>query len=642
MGVKYSLRPRFRHTLRVAAGIVAALAVILPLLLAAFPVSLARGLAERELASQFDAPVTLGSLSRREAFSFTPTILIRDLRIGQPAWAGKGDMLKVTRAAVRIPILSLLSGNPDIRSLDVSGLEATLVRDEKGNSNWGGRVEGEKTDESDGMALENLTVRDSRLTLYDRKRRLALSGTVEADPRGGLRIDASGDFDGSPARVSVRGGGASARQDGNPAWPFRASLTSAILNLDAKGTMAGALNLGDMHMDMRARGTDLKQLDYIIEAGLFGTQDIDLRGHVRRRGEDWFIDTLAGTVGRSVLRAKATVLKRGGRTKIDATIDSPRFDFDDLADDEGLAAARAQAARIGPRIIPDTRINLGKMGPTDGVIRFSIARLLVTGGSVFQSLKGKLTLDHRVLKLEEAVADLDRGRMTGWVTVDSRRDTPTLATELRVRGASFDAFVGQPDKIRGPIDGLIRLNGRGDTLRQAFASGNGKIAFVAQGGAMNRAAALVLGQDLGGAIAQTLGDDDKMVPIRCAIMAFRARNGVLVPAPFTIDTTVSRGNGRGRIDLDGETVALTLGGTAKEKAALRLVDPLRIDGTLSHPDIGFDRGPKAEGGKGKGLLGTIGRSIGTALGLRKDKGADSTAPVAAAIDCETLSRAALR
>jgi len=626
----------------IVAGAATALAVIAALLiLATFPVSLARGLAERELSSRFDAPVTIGSLSRREVFSLAPTILIHDLRIGQPAWAGEGDMLKVARVGAQIPILSLLSGNPDLRSLDVEGLDVALVRDSEGNSNWGGRADKEDSGKNDAMTLANLTARDSRFTLRDQKRRLDLKGTIEADPRRGLRVNANGHFNGSPARATLSSG-RPAEQGPNSAWPFSANLTSPILDLAVKGTMARALDLRDMRMDMRARGTDLKQLDYIIEAGLFGTQAIDLKGKVRRQGEDWFIDTLGGTIGRSTLRAKASILKRNDRTKIDATIDAPQFDFDDLADDAGLAAARAQEARIGPRIIPDTRINLSKMGPTDGVIRFSIARLLVTGGSVFESLKGTLTLDRRVLKLEKAVADLERGQMTGQVTVDSRKGTPTLSAELRIRGASFDAFVGQPDMIRGPVDGLIRMRGRGDTIRQAFASGNGKIAFVAEGGAMNRAAAFVLGQDLGGAIGQKLGDDEKMVPIRCAIMAFSARNGMLVPAPLIIDTTISRGNGRGQINLDGETVALTLAGTAREKAALRLVDPLRIDGTLTRPDIGFDQGSKAQGGKGKGLLGTIGRSIGTALGLRKDKEADSAEPSAGTIDCEKLSRAALR
>ena len=640
MGAQTSVRRPLPRKLWIAAAITATLALLSLLLLAAFPVGLLRGFAEDKLSSKFDAPVALGSLSRDEFFSFTPTIVARDLQIGQPVWTGEGEMLKVARVSAQVPTLSLLSGDPNVRALNVEGLDLILVRDGEGNSNWGGRADKDQGGKSDAITFENLTIKDGRFTLRDAKRRLDLTGTIEADRRSGLRINAGGDFNGSPVRVAMRGGGP-VRQSATPSWPFSASLTSAILELDAKGTMAGALNLRDMRMEMRARGTNLKQLDYIIEAGLFGTQDIDLRGEVRHQGEDWFIDKLAGTIGRSSLRAKATVLKRGGRTKIDATIDAPRLDFDDLADDAGLAAARAQEARIGPRIIPDTRINLGKMGPTDGVIHFSIARLLVRGGSVFQSLKGRLTLDHRVLKLENAVADLERGQMTGRVTVDSRKDRPTLSAELRVRGASFDTFVGQPEMIRGPVDGIIRVAGSGDTIRQAFASGNGKIAFVAKSGAMNRAAAFVLGQDLGGAIGQKLGDDEKMVPIRCAIMAFSASSGVLLPAPLAIDTTISRGKGRGQIDLDGETVALTLAGTAKEKASLRLVEPLRIGGTLTNPDIGFDQGSNARG-EDKGLLGTIGRSIGTALGLRKDKDAASAAPIAAPMDCEKLSRAALR
>lgn len=629
-----------RRKLLIAAAIAAAIALLAVITLAAFPVGLIRGAAERGLSSKFDAPVSLGSLSRRETFSFTPTIVIRDLRIGQPAWAGKGGMLKVASASARVPILSLLSGDPAIRSLDVEGLDVSLVRDAEGNSNWGGRAKSDESGDGDAVALDMLAISNGRFTLRDQKRRLQLTGTLEADPRAGLRADASGTFNGSPARATVRGGGPP-QKAAPPSWPFSAKLTSDLLDLEAQGTMARALDMRDMQMQVRARGTSLKQLDYIIEAGLFGTQDIDLAGQVRHRGQDWFIDSLAGTIGRSRLSAKAAVLKRGGRTKIDATINATEFDFDDLADDAGLAAARAQEARIGPRIIPDTRINLGKMGPTDGVIRFSIARLLVKGGSVFQSLKGKLTLDQRILKLEDMIAVLDRGRMTGRATVDSRKTVPTFSTDLRVEGASFDTFVGQPDMIQGPVDGLIRINGRGDTIRQAFASGSGKIAFVANGGAMNRAAAFVLGQDLGGAIGQKLGDDEKMVPIRCAIMAFSARGGILTPSPFTIDTAISRGSGRGQIKLDGETVALTLAGSAKEKAALRLVDPLRIGGTLTRPDIGFDQGSKTEGGKRKGLLGTIGRSIGTALGLRKEKDGENPAPSVAAIDCTKLARAAL-
>jgi hypothetical protein len=376
-----------------------------------------------------------------------------------------------------------------------------------------------------------------------------------------------------------------------------------------------------MTMRMAARGTSLKQLDYIIEAGLFGTQAIDLVGTVRRDGSDWFIDKLDGRIGRSTIAATAKILKRDGRTRIDASIDAPRLDFDDLADDAGLAAARAQEARIGPRIFPDTRINLAKMGPTDGVIRITIHQLLVKGGSVFKSLKGQLSLDHRILTLDKAVAQLGRGTMTGRVRVDSRGKIPLLTTELRVERASFDDFIGQPDMIRGPVRGLVRISGRGDTVRQAFASGNGKIAFVASGGAMNRAAAYVMAQDLGGAIGQKLGDDEAMTPIRCAILA------------------IARARGRGQINLDGERIALAMNGAGSEKPDLKLVDPVKVEGTLSQPTIDFAPPGKKSGG---GVFGAVTRSIGAALGLRKDPQRDAPLPKPGTVNCRALAAEALR
>ncbi|MFC4257236.1 AsmA family protein [Altererythrobacter xixiisoli] len=627
---------------RIIIGAIVAAILLLVLLLAAFPVTLLRGLAERQLAQEFDAPVTIGGLSRDSLLSFTPNITVSDARIGQPEWAkteaGEGDFLTIKRASAQVPILSLLSGSPDIRALHISGLTLALVRDADGRGNWEGRP-GEEGDGGRRPQLEQLTITDSRFSLRDAKRHLDIAGDLQADAQGGLRIHADGQFDGAPASLAFKGAALAGAKAG-AAWPFTAQLDGDRLALTARGTMAGALNFGDMKLALTARAPSLTQLDYIIEAGLFGTQDIDISGDVRHQGEDWFIDRLEGTIGRSQLRAKAIVRKRDGRTKIDARIDASQLDFDDLADDEGLAKARAKEARIGKRIIPDVRVNLSKMGPTDGVIHFAIERLLVKGGSAFRSLKGRLELDHRVLKLTNAVAGLESGQVTGWLTVDSTGEVPLISTELRVTGTSLDTLIGRPDMIRGRLDGLVRINGHGDTIRDGFTSGSGKIAFVARSGAMNRMAAFVLGQDLGGAISQKLGDDDAMAPIRCAILAFTARSGVLTPAPLAIATDISSGRGRGQINLTGETIALTLNGTAREKAALRLVDPIRVGGTLTSPAISLDQAEAREGRSGGGVIGAITRSIGSALGLRKDEEEPAVTPPSS-VDCAGLARAAL-
>jgi uncharacterized protein involved in outer membrane biogenesis len=628
-----------RRKIRIGGAIIAGTFIALLFLLAAFPVGLLRGLAEDRLAEKFGAPVEIAELSRVDSLSFTPEIHAQSIRIAQPAWAGKGDLVKIAELRTKVSIFSLLTGNVAPRSLHITGLDVALVRDAKGNSNWDGRAD-KPGKRSQPLNLVSLTIRDSRFSLRDAKRQLDISGSLAWDDRAGLRLSAAGTFNGAPARAEARGRPLANASETAP-WPFTASLSSAPLDIDVKGTMAGILNTDDLKMKMRARGTSLKELDHIIEAGLFGTQDIDLQGDVRRAGEDWHIDRLSGSIGRSRLQARATVLKRDGRTRIDATIRAPQLDFDDLADDAGLAEARAKEARIGKRVIPDTRIDLSRMGPTDGIIRFTIDRLLIEGGSAFKSLKGELTLDHRVLKLQKAVAGLEQGRVTGWVKVDSTKSMPIFSTELRVEGSSLETLIGAPDMIGGPLRGLVRITGPGRTIRDAFASGSGKIVFASAKGSMDRAAAFVLGQNLGGAIGEKLGGGGNRVSLNCGLFAFDAQGGILTPSPLLLDTAVSSGRGRGRINLDGETIALTITGAAKGDPFLKLVDPLSVGGTLSVPTIAIDGAAQKSGKPGGGIVRSIGRSIGSALGLRKDEPKPGGLPGNVS-NCGALTASALR
>ena len=630
-----------QRRLLIALGAAGSLAVLAILVLAAFPVSVLRQTAERKLSETYGAPVAIGSLSRTSLFSFNPVIAVNDLTIRQPEWAGDGNMLVVGQAVAKVSIFSLLTGNAAPNSLRISGLEVNLVRTEDGIGNWQDRDSSNDEAESEPWQLNDLVIEDSRFSLRDAKRKLDISGAISANSDQGLTAEASGTFDGQPARLTFRGGRLGDQAARSP-WPFTAYMQSTDFELDVKGTMAGALNAREVDANVVARAPDLKQLDYLIEAGLFGTQPIAVTGAVKRRGSDWFIDSLEGSIGRSRLRASGTVLKRDGRTKIDADLHATALDFDDLADDAGLAEARALEARIGERVIPNTKIDLSNMGPTDGEIRFVVDRLLIDGGSQFRTLKGRLSLDHRVVRIDELEVGLAKGRMSGWIEVDSQNSVPQLSTNLRVEGTSLQALIGQPGMISGNLRGIIRVNGAGTTIREAFASSSGKIAFVASSGSVRRTAAFILGQDLGGAIGQQLRDGDAMVPLQCAILQFDIAKGVMRPSPLMIATQVSRGQGAGSIMLDGERIDLRLRGVSNDGAALELADPIRVGGSLSSPAISIDGSTPGKDEGDVGVLGAIGRSIGSALGLRDDEDDGQPRPTVRAVNCRAMSAAALR
>lgn len=620
-----------------ALGVLAGAAV---LGIGAFPVARFKDRVAAEISSRVGAPVEIGAIERTPWFSFTPDVTLRHVRIRQPDWAGPGDLVRVDAAHVRVPVLDLLRGRPFApAAIRVSGLEANLIRDRNGRTNWSGS-DPDRPERGGRTGLSELIVEKSRFTYRDDKRALALAGTIAASAAQGVAIDAKGSFMGGAATLIAKGAPV-VGVDPAAAWPFSAALRSTALNLSARGSMAGPLNAGAMTLVMAAQAPTLKNLDRAIEAGLFGTQPIDLTATVRRDGPDWFVDRLAGGVGRSRLDGRATVLKRDGRTRIDATIRASQFDFDSLADTAGLAAAAARRRTAGARVIPDTRINLSRMGPTDGVIRFTADRLLFRGDSVFRSLSGTLTLDHRDLRITDIRAGMKAGRMTGMLRVDSRQPVPTLSTDLRFDGATLEQIINQPGQVTGPVRGRLRLTGRGDTIREALARADGKAAIVATSGSIRKTIAFVLGQDLSGAVRQALRKGETMVPLRCLVADFRASRGVLVPAAMTVETGVSVGKGSGRMTLDNERIDLTLSGQTRGRGLLRITDPIRIGGTFTQPSITVAGIAPTTKPKSKVALKILGRSVKSALGLRKDGPQPPRGP-AAAVDCNALVAAALR
>ena len=636
------LRDRRTHIALAGVAVVLVLGI---LFLGAVPASILRGVIVEKLQGASDRDVAIGSVTRDSFFSYSPVITVHDLRVAQPRWAGDGDFIRLKSISARLSVLDVLTGGAQPDRVRIDGLELALIRDENGRSNWNEDEADDRDEDENGPALTDLDVRQSRFSFTDRKRGLDLAGPITVDSKNGLRAEGKGTFLQTKASLSFTGG-AITGIDPEADYPFEMALDSPALNLTAKGKMQGVLNTGLFTASLSAQAPTLKNLDRVIEAGLFGTQPIDLRAKVRHKDKDWFVTKLEGSIGRSRLSGNADILKRDGRTKIDATIHATTLDFDDLADDAGLARAAALTRRIGPRVIPNTRINLSKMGPTDGQLDFTIDRLLSRRDTVFRSLKGTLSLDHKLIQISDLVIRLKSGRMTGGVQVDHRSGAPKFSTDLTLRGASISDLIGNGDIVTATMRGRIKLSGSGDTVREALEKADGKAAMVASGGSVRATAAHVLGQNLSGAVGKIIDDPKARVPLHCLVASFDAKNGVLTPAPLAVDTEISIGRGEGRIALDGETISLILRGGAKGESALRIVDPIKISGTLTAPNVSVAGLGKAEDAEKPSLgdvLKVATKSIGSALGIgSSDKQDEAFQRRPKSLNCDAVIAAAMR
>ncbi|WP_182466645.1 AsmA-like C-terminal region-containing protein [Sphingomonas gilva] len=596
-----------------------ALLLLAVLAIAAAPVGWLKGRVEAAITDATGNPARIGSIERAEAFSFNPTIIIRDVRIAQPAWAGEGDLLTLEEARLKVPVIRAIRGSFDPSGIALNGLVANLIRHEDGRENW----QREKPAASEGsspLGLESVRIDDALVRYTDRKRDRRAELRVDFDERG-LRAAGTGAIQGHPVRIAAQG--APITKDGGT-WPFVARIEGAAIAMRLDGRMDSPLDTGHFTGKVTARGNSLRLLDAVIEAGLPATQPVSLAADIRRASPDWIVANLKGVIGNSDIAGHVTVEKRDGRSIITGKMTSNGFDFDDLSDDAGLARGRAKRARLGPRIIPDTDIDIANMKNTDGRIEFDIKRLRWRNPAPFRSLKGVLKLDNLVLTVEPVTARLTRGVMSGRAVVNARnREVPLLTLDLTLADSTLATFAGHGD-MSGWLKGRARLTGPGRTVRAAIGRSNGSVGLVAGNGRLPARMASFIGLDIGRGVTT---DEDEEAALRCLVFHMDVRNGTGRLSPLIVDTSRSQARVTGTIDLKTERLDWMLTGAPKKSSLLRYDKPLPIGGTIKNPEAFPPKGTKTVGS----VLKMLGKAI---IG--------DQAPLATNANCTALSERALR
>lgn len=585
------------------------------------PVSWAKHIAEGRLRAQFGVPATIGSLQRESGPGFSPVILVRDIHVPQPAWVGQGALATIGTVRLRLHALPLLLGRLSAEPLSIQDASIHLVRSAEGNVNWqrpGGGRGGRRPPSLAGLTVSNTVVQ------YDDARQLRhFTLHVALAPATGLRVHGTGQVDGAPVQVGIT----SAKATDGAAWPFKAVIDGPRLGIVAEGAMQRPLELDAMRFKVRARADDLQRLDRIVEAGLFGTQPVTIVASVAHSRTEWNLTSFDGRVGDSPFKGRLSVLKDQGRTKLDGQVRFSRLNFDDLASDAGQAAAAVLERKLGPLLVPNTRINIRKIKKTDGQIDLRVDQ--VTGGkrpSSLKTLSGHLALDDRILHVSALRVGLEKGDIVGQVIVKQRDDRPkpVVTIDLSLENSSVAALAGaKTGGISGDVKGRVHLEGIGDTIREAVGASTGEIGLVARSGSLPENVAALIGFDLGKGL---LGSKEKTTAMRCAVVGLAVNRGRGAIRTLVVDTDISQSVGSGTITFPAEALDLSVRGQPKGKALLRYDRPVRIGGTIRAPKVVTPPDMKSAGS----ILGVIGRSLGT-----------SPTATASDADCETLSGHAL-
>lgn len=320
---------------------------------------------------------------------------------------------------------------------------------------------------------------------------------------------------------------------------------------------------------------------------------------------------------------------------MEADLHSANLDFDDLGIVFGIPVGVGANETVGEeqrrardiynasdRLIPNAVIDFSRLDAIDGHVVFQADEV---SDAIFdiRALKMDVTIDGRVVRAPLLQLDFAEGRAVAYVTLDGTRSPAVTTAEGTLTDVPFASLSLSP-LVRGTAEGQFRLEGRGDGFREVAANLDGRLSVWSTDAELLALAAEGAGLDLGEAMT-LLGEpanDRTYTPARCAAAAIDFDQGTGAVAPAVMDTEDSLIVVGGKVQMQDETLDLSIRADAKDLSFGSLIGNVDLNGTLRHPQLNVFNGETVLQVGASALLGSL--SGGLALlpfiepGLGKD------------------------
>lgn len=587
-------------------GLCLAIIVAVALFLAWFDWDMLRGPISRYASAATGRNVRIEGHLRVHPFSWTPSADVGGLRIGNPAWAGRGDTAQLGQSRVVVKLIPLLSGRLEVTRLELDRPVLYLLKDAQGRETWNFSPDPRHAP-AKGPTIHTLIVRDGLLRFIDVKGHSRFSGRFSSldrdtpDARSGVHFSGLGDLHERPFELIASGGPIVHLQKNRP-YPVIADVRNGSSRVAFKGELRRPFDLNHVTGRLSVTGADLANLYFLTGLVLPNTPKYSLSGEAVRDGQLYAIDGLKGRVGDSDLGGSISVDSTSGRPFLKADLRSRSLVFDDLAALFGGGVQKATASpaqqavaaamKADRRLLPDSTLNVERVRAMDADVRFR-ADAVKARFVPLRSIQLRLKLDHGLLTLDPFTAGFPRGTITGRASIDARGATPVTSLDLRatnIRIEDFMAKAGTEQAVSGPILARLKLTGQGASVHAAAAAANGAMTIVVPHGEVRKAFAELAGINAIKGVILLWSHNQDRTDLRCAVAHFDVRQGVMRSRRLVFDTGPVLIDGGGAINLGTEGLDFTLTGHSKQFRIGHLNAPVQVGGKLAAPRFSVSTG----------------------------------------------------
>ncbi|MBK1698478.1 AsmA family protein [Rhodovibrio salinarum] len=533
------------------------------------------------------------------SMGLSPGVQIDGVEIANTDWGSRPQMVTVERFEVEIGLLTLLTGELQIRRLVLIEPDILLEVGPDGQGNWAFGETGAQQDAASSQEatqvpdIASVRIEDGTVRYQEQRTGLQLTwnlATASLETAGdGLSVRAEGSYQSVPFQADGTLGALSTLMAGKGRYPFDLKVTTE----DAEIALAGALDQSGQDVtsdaEVQARTNSLANL-----TALSGLPDLELpdigpaslQSRVRKTDSGYRLSGLNVGLGESDLAGEATLDVSGDRMRVTADLTSSTLDLRPFT-----AGVESTGGGSNPdRVFPDTPLPFDLLRRADADLTLKVGVVKLSNDFDAQELRlsarardGRLELAPLQAKLADGAADLS-------ATLDARASPPELSLDLDIAKLDYGRVLRDlkiSDGVDGKVDVRADLTGRGETPHAIAGSLNGGLEIVGDKGRFDNALLDTTGAGLRDLLA-VWREQDQDMNLNCAVARFGAEDGVLNSRALLADTQSVSFGGTGDIDLGEERIDLRVTPKAKQTSLMSLAVPVRVSGPLLDPSVGPD------------------------------------------------------
>jgi len=620
-----------------------------------FDWNLARGPIGRLIAAKTGRSASIDGNLKVRLWSWSPTVDIEGLRIGNPPWAMQPLMFGAQSISVTVSVARLLRGQIVLPKVEILGPRVNLERDKSGRASWEfstptgapGAKAGKPTQLP---AVRLLVIRDGRLNVEDQIKNMTLSGSITAGEDAGTQKNSAfelrlaGTLNAKPLKVEFNGGPLVNLNPHTP-YDFNVSIVASTIHVSAVVSITKPFDLSEFTAKLHLSGEDLADAYYLTGLALPNTPQYDIAGEVKRTDALFQIDGLRGRIGASDIEGSLGVDTSQKRLALKAKLTSKNLDFKDLAPSLGTQAAPVAEVKAGAhsaavtrkpkpdknaKLLPDADLQLNRVRGMDADVTYH-AESVTAPRLPMREVSFHILLNAGDLKIAPLSFVLDQGAVAGTVEIDARQDNPETSIDMHVDHidlSQFKSAKATDAPLSGTLQGRLQVHGFGSSLHKLASTADGGLGVAIPHGQISDVLAELTGVNVLKGLGLLFSNNNRKTEIRCGVIDFEATKGNLQSKTLFVDTTNVLITGRGDIQLSSEDMNLSLQGDPKHLRLVRLHAPVSVTGTLADPTFGIKPEKLAVQAGAAAALGVLLTPVASVLafidpGLAKDENCEA-------------------